>query len=100
MPTNLEDIGANINFDDNTYSDTYISLPTKIGNVRKIINNTTNNNTSNSSESDFSLARLKKWRKYSFNKRLDRTGTNIRVHNKNKKNNKLGKKNDKVTIII
>ena len=84
MLTNLEDIEANINFDDNTNSDTYISLPTKIGKVRKNINNAKYNNTSNSSESDFSLARFKKRRRYSSNKRLDRTDTNIRVHTKNK----------------
>ena len=35
--------------------------------------------------------------RYSSNKKLDRTGTNIRVHNKNINNNKLGKKKEKVT---
>ena len=59
MPTHLEDIGTNIRFGDSTYSCKYISLPTKIGNVRKNIYNTNYNNTSNLSESDFSLVRLK-----------------------------------------
>ena len=58
MPTNLEDIEINFNFDDNIHSGTYISLPTKIGNVRNNINNTTYFNNMNSSESDFSLVRL------------------------------------------
>ena len=38
LTTNLEDIEVNINFDDNKHSDSYISLPTKIGIVRKTIN--------------------------------------------------------------
>ena len=63
MLTNLEDIGANINFDDSIYSGKYISVPTKIGDVGKLFYNTTYNNTSNSSESDFTLARLSKQKK-------------------------------------
>ena len=97
LPTNLEDIEVNINFDDNIHSDLYISLATKIGTVRKNINNNTYNNNSNSSKSDFSFARLNKRRRYCSNKKLDRTGTNIRVHNKNINNNKLGKQKDKIT---
>ena len=97
MTTNLEDSGANINFNDSTYSGTYISLPTKIDNVRKYIYNTTDNNTSSLSESDFSLARLNKRRRYTSNKRPTRNTTNIRVHSKNNNNNKLEKKKDKVT---
>ena len=100
LPTNWEDIELNINFDDNIHSNSYISLPTKIGTVRKNINNNTYNNNSNSSESDFSLARLNKRMRYSSNTKLDRTGTNIRVHNKNINNNKLGKKKKKIQIII
>ena len=64
LTTNLEDIEVNINFDDNKHSDSYISLPTKIGTVRKTINNNTYNNNSNSPKSDFSLARLTKRRRY------------------------------------
>ena len=86
-----------MNFDDNIHSDSYISLPKQIGTVRKNINNNTYNNNSNSSQSDFSLARLNKRRRYSSNKKLDRTSTNIRVHNKNINNNKLGKQKDKIT---
>ena len=64
MNTNLEDIEVNLTFDDNKHSDSYIALPTKIVTVRKPINNNTFNNNSNSSESDFSLARLTKRRRY------------------------------------
>ena len=64
LTTNLEDIEVHINFDDNKHSDSYIALPTKIVTVRKPINNNTFNNNSNSSESDFSLARLTKRRRY------------------------------------
>ena len=96
MPTNLEYIEANVNFDDSTYSGKYILLPRKIGNIRKRYN-TTYNNTRNSSESDFSHARLNKRRRYSSNKRIARTATNMRVHNKNNNNTKSGKKKDKIT---
>ena len=96
MPTNLEYIEANVNFDDSTYSGKYILLPRKIGNIRKRYN-TTYNNTRNSSESDFSHARLNKRRRYSSNKRPARNSTNIRVHNKNINYKKLGKKKDKIT---
>ena len=64
LPTNLEDIEVHINFDDNKHSDSYISLPKKIDTARKNINYNTYNNNSNSSESDFSLARLNKRRRY------------------------------------
>ena len=96
MPTNLEYIEANVNFDDSIYSGKYILLPTEIGNIRKRYN-TTYNNTRNSSDSDFSHARLNKRRRYSSNKWIARTATNMRVHNKNNNKTKSGKKKDKIT---
>ena len=97
LTTNLEDIAVNLTFDDNNNSDSYIALPKKIVTVRKPITNNTFNNNSNSSESDFSLARLTKRRRYCSKKKLDSTGTNIKTHNKNPNNNKLVKQQEKIT---
>ena len=70
LTTNLEDIEVNLTFVDNKHSDSYIASPTNIVTVRKTIHNNTFNNNSNSSESDFSLARLIKRRRYCFKTKI------------------------------